>query len=313
MKFRLATIIVSFNSEATLRECITSVLEHAPKDQHCIIVVDNGSKDRSVEIARTFEPCITVAASEQNLGFGTANNLGMRMVDAEYYYLHNSDAYLEADSLTPALTYLDLHPETGIAGLPLVFPDHSPQTSAYSFSSPYKWALQLIQADKVLKWVLSKDLLKFTFNFVERLPMAKAFVHTHAIQGRVTKAVDMASDLPSAVEVDWVTGASLILRREVFRRTGGFDEGIFLYGEDEDLCLAVRSCGYGVRKIFSKPVIHEFGWGKNKKKKGYFKPKHDSLRYFINKHFAGKPLERLAMLFLLRCKFLGLRALLPWS
>lgn len=123
--------------------------------------------------------------------------------------------------------------------------------------------------------------------------MANAFVSTHSAlisEEKVTSA-------------DWVTGAALLISKPAYEIAGGFDERIFLYGEDEDLCIRVRRLGYYVGRIDGvTPVIHEFGWGKNKKKKSYNRPMYNSLSYFIDKHFGKHPVRRRYMRFLLKFK-----------
>lgn len=300
MNLDLLTIIVTYNSEETIKKCIESVLNNIDCDNHQVVVVDNASCDKSVKIAKTFEPKVIVIESEKNLGFGMANNLAMKRFSSEYYYLHNADAYLTHDSITPALSLLKREPKTGIVGLPLVFPDGSPQTSSYSFSSPTKLLLQMLHIHKLAKWFLSKKSSKPFLNILKSLPFGRTFSITHSIKN--TPDNHMRSEIvPDSMSVDWVTGASLIMRREILECTGGFDENIFLYGEDEDLCIAARNCGYIVKQVFVEPVIHEFGWGENKDIMQISNLKLESLMYFSKKHFSG--VKRIFMISLIRLKF----------
>jgi GT2 family glycosyltransferase len=84
----------------------------------------------------------------------------------------------------------------------------------------------------------------------------------------------------SARKVDWVCGAAMLLREEVRTQlTGGFDPNIFLYGEDEDLCIETFKNGWQIEQLQVQPVIHELGWGKNRKQfKIVAKYKADSLK-----------------------------------
>lgn len=291
----VAIVVVSYNSSDTLKNCLDSLLKHRPRRHSWrILVVDNASADGSADLVRQGFADVELIASAENLGFGRANNLAMDRQPARYYYLHNADAYLQDNVLDPALDYLDANPETGIAGLPLVFPDHSPQTAAYAFSTPLKWALQAIGLDKIVKRILRSGLVGRFAKPLSRLPLARTFVDTHlGPQDREA----------AAKEVDWVCGAAMIVRNEVKSALGGFDPRIFLYGEDEDLCIEAAKKGWHIEQIRCTPVIHDFGWGKS----GRTSPtvarlKQQSLRYFIDKHFPRWRPSWLAMRVLLWLK-----------
>ena len=89
--------------------------------------------------------------------------------------------------------------------------------------------------------------------------------------------------------VDWVAGAAMVLSPDFLRQSGGFDPQIFLYGEDEDLCIQAKNLGFRVETLQTTPIVHKLGWGSD----GGFKPrvarmKYDSLRYFIAKNVNGR-------------------------
>lgn len=283
----LTIVVVSHNSKKTLRGCLQSLIDHGPTQYtYRIVAVDNASTDGSADLIAADFPDVALLRLTENVGFGRGNNAGMAKAPARYYYLHNVDAYLQKNILDEALTYLDAHSETGVAGLPLVFPDLSPQTAAYSYTSPLKWTLQGLRVDKIARWIVSSSSFTPLRRIFSHLPLAKTFVKTHAKR-------ETASEF--AEEVDWVCGASLILREDV--RTalgGGFDPIYFLYAEDEDLCIEARKHGWRVEQLALTPVIHEFGWGQVKKKrdKTIARIKLKNLDLFVDKHFKNSPLSR---------------------
>ncbi|NLR41490.1 glycosyltransferase family 2 protein [Novosphingobium sp. ERW19] len=293
----IAIILVSFNSEDTLARSIESVIKYCPKRYSFkVMVVDNCSTDRSVDIVRSFSG-VTLLENGSNLGFGTANNVGMRHINARYYYLHNIDAYLCDNVLDIAVSAMDEQADIGVLGLPLVYPDRSPQTSAYSFSSPSKWILQEIGAPKLIRYLLSTFMGEKLIPVLERLPHGRTFVNTFG------RSAESHCD-NSLICVDWVCGAAMLVRRRAFIACGGFDETIFLYGEDEDLCRVLKSKNFLTFQLQCTPVIHEFGWGKHHKQSGSVSDlKFNSLRVFLRKHFKYMSASWIIMRFILSLRF----------
>jgi N-acetylglucosaminyl-diphospho-decaprenol L-rhamnosyltransferase len=285
---RVATIVVTYNSARTIDAAIRSLIEHGPAGMP-IVVVDNASTDNSAALVEAFGDRVTLIRSPRNVGFGAGNNLGMRAVEARFYYLHNVDAYLNAGSLEQALAAMEADPTLGIAGLSLVYPDGRPQLSAYAFSSPLKWSLQLMRVQDLYRAAARGPLRPLVSALASRTSFGKSYA---GIVG------DQATGAP--VAVDWVTGAALVLSRPALEKTGGFDEEIFLYSEDEDLCRRVRAAGFGIVRVRNEPFVHELGWHRNKGRTGYSQVKFASKQVFIRKHYRGW--RYLAMTALLRLK-----------
>lgn len=281
--------VVTYNSERFIRDCISSLIENTPQNFSTqIVVVDNASSDNTTTILKEEFPQIKLIKSQNNMGFGQGNNLAMEQAPARYYYLHNADAYLQGDSLNTALNLLEQHPKIGIAGLPLVFPDHSPQTGAYGFTSPAKWLLQGIGVRYLAKWIATSDRAKWLRTPLSKFSMAETYLRTHS---------SVSEPLNRIVDVDWVCGASLILRENVrLDLDGGFDPGIFLYGEDEDMCIQAHQAGWRVAQLPVLPVIHEFGWGSSGKTSPVVsRLKAESLKFFVDKHFKVGSIKWAAM------------------
>lgn len=276
MNLNICIVIVSYNSSSTLIRSIQSIYDYSPDNyDFSVVLVDNASIDKCVELVREKFPNVKVIANSKNLGFGKANNLAMKSTQADFYYLHNSDAYLQRNILDDAVSFMEGNGDIGIVGFPLVYPDYSVQTAAYSRSSPLKWFLQGLKIDVLARILLTK------FSFIRRISLLKNSNLTKSF----TRSFDSASE--SFVDVDWVCGASMLIRDDArIAAGGGFDEDIFLYGEDEDLCLEVKSCGWRVGQLSLTPVIHDFGWGQHKKNsKVVARLKGKSLTYFVNKRF----------------------------
>ncbi len=296
----LSIIVVTYNSEQFIRKCLNSLVVNLPQRYLSqVVVVDNASTDRSVNIITQEFPTVHLIRSARNIGFGQGNNLGMRKFPACFYYLHNADAYLQENVLDRALDMINADHSIGIAGLPLVFPDFSAQTAAYSHSTPLKWILQATALPKVAQYIAPNPRCGKLRTLLMRIPMAHSYIATHS--GNIGQA---NHSLP--VEYDWVCGAAMILSEEVRQALkGGFDPAIFLYGEDEDLCICAKQSNFRVVQLPVRPVIHEFGWGNTRKTSPeIIQLKVKSLKVFINKHFSKNRPSWVAMRTLLFLKSL---------
>ena len=198
-----------------LRESLESVQREQGNLSVEVFVVDNHSRDGSVEMVRTEFPHVQVIASEVNLGFGAANNLALAKAQGQYIVLLNSDAFLCPQSLQLAVEHMDQSPTVGLAGGRLVGRDLSLQPSARMFPT-----------------ILSA-LLVLT-GLAHQFPKSRFF-------GRADRT--WADPLQPA-EVDWVPGAFSIIRTEALKRVGFFDPDFFLYSEEVDLCLRIQQAGY---------------------------------------------------------------------
>lgn len=280
--YDVAIIIVSYNSSQTLARSIKSIFDFQPK-KYCfqIVVVDNASQDDSAFQVRDKFPSVKLIENDKNLGFGVANNIGMASTPARYYYMHNSDAYLQDDILDSVISMLDRNPKVGIVGLPLVYPDLSPQTAAYSYTTPSKWFMQALGIDKLAKFMLKFPLTSLLLSPIKNVSVAKNYIATHS------QYVYSMQEKSYFTSVDWVCGAAMLLREETrVDVNGGFDPNIFLYAEDEDICIEIKKIGWEVVHVNSTPVVHDFGWGKHRKRsKVVARLRADSLKVFIDKHF----------------------------
>ena len=223
----ISTIIVSFNTRDTLRECLTALDRETIGMAHEAIVVDNASRDGSAEMVASEFPQVRLVRSATNLGFGPANNRGFAIARGRYVVLLNSDAFPQPGSIRRSLEHMESHREVGLGGGRLISRDGSWQPSARMFPS------------------LLNELLMIS-GMAARHPRSK-------LMGRADRTW---ADPMEAAEVDWLPGAYVIIRKEALERAGHFDERFFLYYEEVDLCRRIKAAGY---KIWYWPdivVIH---------------------------------------------------------
>lgn len=224
-----SVIIVSYNTCDVLRDCLNSLYiasgEHAVE----VIVIDNASRDDSADMVEQAFPQVKLVRSTTNLGFAAANNVGFRLATGRYIVLLNPDAQLDAKAFDNALHFMDATPQAGMAGGRLVDRLGTDQPSARLFPS------------------LLNELLVIS-GLAARFPHSRLF-------GRFDRGW---AEPDEAAQVDWVPGAFAIIRHDVLRAVGGFDERFFLYYEEVDLCRRFHAAGW---QIWYRPdiVVHHLG------------------------------------------------------
>ncbi len=197
-----------------------------------IVVVDNDSQDGSYEglsDALRDHVRFRVVQSGHNGGFGAGNNVGMRLglpggVRPDYVYILNSDAFPAADAIRLLLDYLEAHPKVGIAGSYIHGPDGEAHWTCFRFPS-----------------VASE------FEVSARTgPISRLLAHR-----------TVSIPVPEATgRVDWLAGASMMMREAVVHATGGFDETFFLYFEETDLCRRAAEAGWPTHFVRESRVEH---------------------------------------------------------
>lgn len=239
---KLAAIILNFRTpDMTLDAIKATIAALVDVDfQWSITVVDNDSGDGSEEKLRA--ACleqqqkntrgwehVEVLQSGNNGGFGAGNNVGIRHVmlkdqDLEYVYILNSDAFPEKNALTELVSFLDHNQDYGVAGSYIFGTDGEPHLTSFRFPTvlgELEGAIKLGPVSKLLK------------NYI--VPI----------------------DIPStSIDVDWLAGASMLMRTEMIHQIGLFDETFFLYFEETDLLLRAKKQGWLTRYLLESKVAH---------------------------------------------------------
>ncbi len=250
----LSVIIVNVDTAKWLRPCLESLQEQDKSESIEVVVVDNGSSDGSAGMVRQDFPDVKLVRLEETVGFGTANNYGAKHSAAPVILFLNPDTRLGEGSLSQLLPRFAERTDCGIAGGTVFDSKGGLERSKGSFPTLFSMGL-----GRLLKYLPPLR------------PLLGRFSHQHWV----------GYDKPR--RVDWVTGAYLWIRREVFERVGGFDPRIFMYCEDVDLCYRVRQLGFEVRFYPEAPIIH-YG-GKSRAPRPRKKMLYESLCYFSDKHY----------------------------
>jgi N-acetylglucosaminyl-diphospho-decaprenol L-rhamnosyltransferase len=221
---RLAIVIVSYNTREDLAAALGSLLGAPPSAPHEIVVIDNGSSDGSADMARGLGG-VRVIEAGRNLGFGAANNAGIRASEGDLVLLLNSDTLVPAGAIDRLAAELAADPGVAAVGPRLVDAAGRPELSFGRMIGPFAELAQ------------------------------KAMGRLYASRRRWARRwVERRMSAPR--DVDWVSAACLLVRRQAAVGAGLFDERYFMYAEDVDFCAALRALGWRVRYAPSAEVVH---------------------------------------------------------
>lgn len=225
-------VIVNWNTCTLLKNCLQSIEQQSKSSSFEIIVIDNASSDGSGQLVRSQFPHVTLIENQENIGFAQANNQGIRQSQGRYLVLLNPDTILLNDILFEFQQIFDSQPDIGIAGANLITPNNKSQ-----------------------RWSRGKMLsLRTTFNHYFFL--SDLFSHSRIFPGLTDNVAH-----PVLTDLDWVSGACLAVRRAALDQAGMFDESIFMYSEDMELCYRVKQAGYRVVYAPTAQVKHFVGQG----------------------------------------------------
>lgn len=226
---RLSIVIVNFETPDYTIQCIRSIYEHPPRGPFEIILIDNDSRDGSLDLIRERFPEVVCIETGANLGFARANNLGISNSRGEYVLLLNSDTKIVDSSLDRMVDYLSGHTAVGAVG-PKQYDKEGGclQLSWGSFPTFFSEILR-----KVAQFRLSVNDL-----------MVRDYLE---------------SKYSSRSDVGWISGSCLLARRDTLVEAGLLDGHFFMYFEDIDLCRRIRDLGFDIHYDPQSTVIHYGG------------------------------------------------------
>jgi N-acetylglucosaminyl-diphospho-decaprenol L-rhamnosyltransferase len=269
----VAVVVVTYQSAADLANCLGSLAPAAGSHPLEVVVVDNASRDASVEIARGLG--VKVIENQANQGLSRAINRGVAFTSAPWLLVANPDTLLEPGSLARLVATGAADQRIGCVGPRLANPDGSDYPTGRRFPSLLVGSLHAAMGTL---W-----------------PANPATRRYHM--------VDVDRSVP--VEVDWVSGACMLIRRSAFDAIGGFDTGYFMYFEEMDFCLRLRRAGW--RAVFDPQARVEHMVGGSTRSAPYRKVvnHHRSALRFYCRRYARDPRLLLAPV---AAAFLFLRA-----
>jgi GT2 family glycosyltransferase len=226
----VSVVIVSYNTRVVTLACVRSVVELTRGCSFEVILVDNDSKDGTVEAIRAAYPQVTVIANEDNVGFARANNQGLEIATGGHLLLLNPDTEVNADTLSGALAHMERSPEVGLLGCRSFGADGKQQSTLFRYPRLTDVFVNVVVPNKLMR--KSRALGK-------------------------SRYVGLDVDVPQDVEV--VAGCFMFLRREVYDQVGGMDGDFFMYGEEVEWCWRMHCAGWVIRYVPDVSILHYGG------------------------------------------------------
>jgi N-acetylglucosaminyl-diphospho-decaprenol L-rhamnosyltransferase len=263
----LSVIVVSYNTREMTLDCLRVLYENLGNIEAQVQVVDNASSDGSATAIKAAFPAIELIENPENSGFGAANNLAMKQARGRFFLLLNSDAFVRPGAIQALVAALESLPDAAAIGPRLLNRDGSLQRSCWRFPSPGQ------------AWI-------------ENLGVA-ALLRERSRWGDYRR---WGHDSERAV--DFVIGACLLVRREVYEKIGGFDPAFWMYAEETDWQKRMHAAGYEIWFTPSAEVEHWSGASGADNRARINEAFFDSLDTYSHKHHgtAGLLSLRLAML-----------------
>jgi N-acetylglucosaminyl-diphospho-decaprenol L-rhamnosyltransferase len=220
----ITIVLVNYNTGFLLDRLFSALAAAQGQLTLQTILIDNVSRDNSLEILRRKYPAVDVIENSDNVGFGRANNQALPRMRGRYLLLLNTDAFVSRDTLVKTFDFMEQNPRCGILGVKLVGEDRSLQPSCRYFPTPWNVFLAANGLGRYFPWTRQID--------------------------------DMTWDHLTIRQCDWVPGCYYLVRRAVLDQVGLFDPRFFLYYEEVDHCRRARLAGWHVTYFANTEVIH---------------------------------------------------------
>lgn len=247
-----AVVVVTYDALPWLERCLESVRAHPT------VVVDHGSSDGTLELARRHGHVRVV--EQANAGVGAGWNRGLAETSEPWVLLLNADAWVLGDAVERLVAFGEAHPQAALVGPKLLNPDGTLQRSARGFPTPWRLATE--------------------FFFLRKLaPRTRALNAFYAANW----------DHASAREVEWLSGAAMLVRREAVDEVGGLDEGFFMFNEESDWQYRMRAAGWTVLFCPDAEVVHVGGGATRREWGRMFTAQVRSHVRFVRKHHGAGP------------------------
>ncbi|EKE03514.1 MAG: hypothetical protein ACD_20C00196G0010 [uncultured bacterium] len=240
----VSIILVSYNTKDLTKNCLKSIFEKTQDLNFDVWIVDNASKDGSIEMIEEEFPWVKLIESNENLGFGRANNLAIRKTDAKYVFLLNTDTILVNNAIKILFDLMEKPENNNVAccGGQLFNEDLSLQTSYADFPT--------------LKNLFLKS---FGLNIVSRINRFRYLHKKKSLSGNNGQQ-NINQD------VDIIIGADMLLRKSALEKAGLFNERFFLYFEEAELCFKLKKHGFKIIYIPEAQIVHLCGKSTEKEK-----------------------------------------------
>ena len=246
MSIRLSVIIITWNSERDVKQCLDSVFESVASYPAEIIVVDNGSTDKTRDLLQSYGERINLILLQKNNGVAVARNIGMQTAKGEYIWILDIDTVVNGDAVAGMIGYLESNAHCGICSCRLQSESGDIQDSCRRLPYP-KHKIRNILTAKTGKMRFAKSLhVKF------KKQNEVQFYHEELISGK-------------PFEAEYIIGACQMFRKAILDEVGYLDEKIFYGPEDADFCVRIYKKGYKIVCLPEYHIIHHYNRITNKR------------------------------------------------
>jgi N-acetylglucosaminyl-diphospho-decaprenol L-rhamnosyltransferase len=225
----ISVFVVSYNTCALLEKCLTSLFDTRNDLTIEVFIADNNSADGSSEMVRTRFPEVLWVRYTRNVGYSRAVNSFLPLAKGQYYLFLHSDLQVLPGTLMRFVQFFESHPQVGIVGGNLYYPDGRPNPCEILFPN------------------FGNELLCFGIRIFRKLPGGSRLMGNHN---------PMEWSHRSTSRVNWVWNACMMARKEVFQRVGFFDERFFVWYADWDLCKRAIDAGWYIYYLHPAVAIH---------------------------------------------------------
>jgi len=222
----VSVLIVTYNSSTVLADCLNSIASDTNLD-HEIILVDNASQDNTLDLVRLHYSIVKVIENQQNFGFAVGVNQASQAASGTYYLLLNPDTILHPGAIDRLVTFLNTNPLVGISAPRSLTCDGHIRHNCFHFETPWSFFWFGVGIGP-LRWLSGWMLHRSGWNITANVPQV----------------------------VEAVTGAVMIVRRDLFHRLSGLDERFFMYCEDGDFCYRAWQAGLKTVLVPDAVVTH---------------------------------------------------------
>lgn len=228
----ISVIIVSYNTKDFLEKCLDSLQKNAPKKfSFEVLVVDNDSKDESVEMVKDKFSDVILIENKENVGFSKANNIGIKQAKGRYVLFLNSDTEMKEGTLDTMVSFMDEYKDAGAATCQVVMPNGKLDDASHrGFPTPWNAFCYFSGLGRLFPKSMVFNGYNFAWKNLDK-------VHT----------------------IDALAGAFMIVRREAGEQAGWWDEDYFFYGEDVDFCYMLKQKGWNIYYVPTVSVLHYKG------------------------------------------------------
>ena len=255
----LSIVIVNYNTKLLLQTCLGSIQKATQGINAEVINVDNNSTDGSKEYLSQRQGNSKIIFNDENIGFAKACNKGAKNATGKYILFLNPDTAVSQDCFQKCISFFESHKDAGAAGVRMVDEDGK-------FLKESKRGIPTPAA-----------------SFYKLFGLASLFPHSKTFAAYYMGNISEKENNP----VDILSGAFMMIRKELFEQLGGFDESFFMYGEDIDLSYRIARSGYTNYYLGEIAITHQKG-GSTKHNSEYIKNFYGAMNIFVKKYYAGE-------------------------